>query len=117
MGEEHVLDKARAGLGFRFHWHRDNEVEGSEDVERTIVILLSDTQSSMQVKGFKEYAFDGQGSAVMFDSNAVHRSGHAAAGTVKLAIFLRPRCPRLSASWRRPPGRRRPCPSARARGL
>eukprot|EP00966_Prymnesium_polylepis_P256644 5928344-Prymnesium_polylepis.1 len=48
----------------------------------------------MQVKGFKEYAYDGQGSAVMFDSNAVHRSGHAAAGTVKLAIFLRPRCPR-----------------------
>jgi len=45
----------------RFHWHRDNEVEGSKDVERTIVIL---------------------------------RSGHAAAGTVKLAIFLRPRCPR-----------------------
>ena len=24
----------------RFHWHRDNEVEGSEDVMRTLVILL-----------------------------------------------------------------------------
>jgi hypothetical protein len=78
----------------RFKWHRDNEVEGSEDVERTIVILLSDTRSSMQVKGFKEYAYDGQGSAVMFDSGEVHRSGHASAGTVKVALFLRPRCPR-----------------------
>ena len=62
-------------------------------MERTIVILLSDTHSSMQVKGFKEYAYDGQGSAVMFDSGAVHR-GHAAAGTVKVALFLKPRRPR-----------------------
>jgi len=78
----------------RFRWHRDNKVKGSEDVECTIVILLSDTRSSMQVEGFEEYAYDGQGSAVLFDSGAVHRSGHAAAGTVKIAIFLRPRRPR-----------------------
>ena len=55
----------------RFDWHRDNEVKDSEDVERTIVILLSDTQSSMQVEGFEEYAYDGQGSAVLFDSGAM----------------------------------------------
>ena len=76
-----------------FNWHCDNGVEGSEDVLRTIVILLSDTASSMQVKGFAEYAYDGQGSAVLFDSGAVHRSGNATAGTVKIALFLRPRVP------------------------
>eukprot|EP00966_Prymnesium_polylepis_P209348 4849774-Prymnesium_polylepis.1 len=48
----------------------------------------------MQVEGFEEYAYDGQGSAVLFDSGAVHRSGHASAGTVKIALFLKPRCPR-----------------------
>jgi hypothetical protein len=77
-----------------FNWHCDNEVEGSEDVLRTIVILLSDTASGMQVKGFAEYAYDGQGSAALFDSGAVHRSGHADPGTVKVALFLKPRCPR-----------------------
>ena len=77
----------------RFHWHRDNEVEGSEDVMRTLVILLSDTVSSMQVDGYEEYTYTGQGSAVLFDSGALHRSGHAATGTVKVALFLRPRVP------------------------
>ena len=74
-----------------FNWHCDNGVEGSEDVLRTIVILLSDTASSMQMKGFSEYAYDGQGSAALFDSGAVHRSGNATAGTVKIALFLRRR--------------------------
>ena len=70
----------------RFRWHRDTE-QGTNYV-LTIVFLLSQTKSTMQVAGFEEVHYLGPGSGVAFPSDSEHRSGHADPGTLKIAIFF-----------------------------
>ena len=70
----------------RFRWHRDTE-QGTHYV-LTIVFLLSQTKSTMQVAGFDEVDYLGPGSGVAFPSDSVHRSGHADPGTLKIALFF-----------------------------
>jgi len=54
----------------------------------SVVLSLTDTNSSMQVAGYDEIAYEGAGSAVAFISNAMHRSGYAERGTKKVAFFF-----------------------------
>ena len=70
--------------------HRDTETEGYGAVRKTMVVLLSDTASSMQVQDEPEFAYSGVGAAALFDSDRIHRSGQASAGTLKIALMLKP---------------------------
>ena len=73
-----------------FSWHTDTATEGYADVRKTLVVLLSATSSTMQIKGEPEFVYSGMGSAALFDSDRVHRSGAASAGTLKIALMLKP---------------------------
>ena len=73
-----------------FNWHTDTGTEGYGDVRKTLVVLLSATSSSMQIQGEPEFHYSGMGSAALFDSDRVHRSGAASAGTLKIALMLKP---------------------------
>jgi hypothetical protein len=55
-----------------------------------MVVLLSDTASSMQVQDEPEFVYSGVGAAALFDSDRIHRSGQASAGTLKIALMLKP---------------------------
>ena len=50
----------------------------------------------MQIKGFKLFNYDGQGSCSYFLSSLTHRSGYSDDGTYKVALF----CEKKS-SWKR----------------
>ena len=90
-----------------FGWHTDTATEGYEDVRKTLVVLLSDTESSMQIEGRSQpFVYSGVGCAALFDSDCMHCSGPASHGTIKVALMLRPTvadsvaCDRLGAVWR-----------------
>jgi hypothetical protein len=82
----HVLLQSSAQATFA--WHRDNETEGYGRVRKTLVVLLSDTLSSMQVKGKAPFQYGRRGSGALFGADEVHRSGAASPGTVKVAVML-----------------------------
>lgn len=84
----HVLQQSSAQACF--NWHTDTATEGYGAVRKTMVVLLSDTASSMQVQGEPEFVYSGVGAAALFDSDRVHRSGLASAGTLKIALMLKP---------------------------
>ena len=84
----HVLQQSSAQACF--NWHTDTETEGYGAVCKTMVVLLSDTASSMQIQGEPEFAYSGVGAAALFDSDRIHRSGQASAGTLKIALMLKP---------------------------
>ena len=84
----HVLQQSSAQACF--NWHTDTETEGYGAVRKTMVVLLSDTASSMQVQDEPEFAYSGVGAAALFDSDRIHRSGQASAGTLKIALMLKP---------------------------
>ena len=84
----HVLQQSSAQACF--NWHTDTETEGYGAVCKTMVVLLSDTASSMQVQGEPEFVYSGVGAAALFDSDRIHRSGQASAGTLKIALMLKP---------------------------
>ena len=84
----HVLQQSSAQACF--NWHTDTQTEGYDAVCKTMVVLLSDTASSMQVQGEPEFAYYGVGAAALFDSDRIHRSGQASAGTLKIALMLKP---------------------------
>ena len=84
----HVLQQSSAQACF--NWHTDTQTEGYDAVCKTMVVLLSDTASSMQVQGEPEFAYSGVGAAALFDSDRIHRSGQASAGTLKIALMLKP---------------------------
>ena len=84
----HVLQQSSAQACF--NWHTDTQTEGYDAVRKTMVVLLSDTASSMQVQGEPEFAYYGVGAAALFDSDRIHRSGQASAGTLKIALMLKP---------------------------
>jgi hypothetical protein len=44
----------------------------------------------MQIQGEPEFAYSGVGAAALFDSDRIHRSGQASAGTLKIALMLKP---------------------------
>ena len=73
-------------------WHTDNETKGYERVKRTLVVQLSNTISEMEIMdddGRVHTLRYGQGGAVLFDSNARHRSGTATRGTIKMTLMMR----------------------------
>ena len=84
----HVLQQSSAQACF--NWHTDTETEGYGAVRKTMVVLLSDTASSMQVQDEPEFVYSGVGAAALFDSDRIHRSGQASAGTLKIALMLKP---------------------------
>ena len=84
----HVLQQSSAQACFS--WHTDTATKDYEDVRKTVVVLLSDTSSSMQIQDEPEFTYSGVGSAALFDSDRVHRSGAASAGTLKIALMLKP---------------------------
>jgi hypothetical protein len=84
----HVLQQSSAQACF--NWHTDTETEGYGAVRKTMVVLLSDTASSMQVRDEPEFVYSGVGAAALFDSDRIHRSGQASAGTLKIALMLKP---------------------------
>ena len=71
-----------------FGWYVDNQNEKIES-EMTIVILLSDTASAMQIAGLKEFDYDRVGCAACFQSKLWHRSAFAAEHTTKLSLFCK----------------------------
>ena len=75
-----------------FDWHKDNDSPERSKVTRTVIFLLSDTKSSMQVCGFDEVHYKGQGSGIGFMADMWHRSGFAEPGTMKIAFFLTGKC-------------------------
>ena len=70
-----------------FDWHRDNDGDRAK-VRLTIIFLLTNTKTSMQVCGFDEMHYGEQGSGVAFMSKMWHRSCFAEAGTMKIAFFM-----------------------------
>ena len=84
----HVLQQSSAQACF--NWHTDTQTEGYDAVRKTMVVLLTDTMSSMQIQGEPEFAYSGVGAAALFDSDRVHRSGQASVGTLKVALMLKP---------------------------
>ncbi|GMH81953.1 hypothetical protein TrVE_jg7744 [Triparma verrucosa] len=79
----HVLQQSSAQA--IFSWHVDTEQ--SNKIVLSQVFNLTPTKTSMQVAGYNELEYGGQGSGKMFLSNAHHRSGYAEDGTVKIAFF------------------------------
>ena len=55
----HVLQQSSAQACFS--WHTDTETEGYGAVRKTMVVLLSDTASSMQVQDEPEFVYSGVG--------------------------------------------------------
>lgn len=84
----HVLQQSSAQACF--NWHTDTAEPGYGAVRKTMVVLLSNTASSMQIQGEPEFTYSGVGAAALFDSDRVHRSGEASAGTLKIVLFLKP---------------------------
>lgn len=73
-------------------WHRDTETRGYRHVKKTLVVLISDTRSTMDIVdedgSVKTLTYRDRGSAVQFDAGCEHRSGKASPGTVKVALML-----------------------------
>lgn len=77
-------------------WHTDTGTQGYEHVKQTLIALISDTSSTLDIldnDGSVHTVAYRQGSAVLFDSNRRHRSGTASRGTLKIALMLRARRP------------------------
>ncbi|KAL3912289.1 MAG: hypothetical protein SGPRY_008385 [Prymnesium sp.] len=69
-----------------FAWHQDNL--NNPNTQISMVFLLSDTRSTMQVAGSEPFVYDGSGSGVIFPSEAHHRSGPASNRTLKITFFF-----------------------------
>ena len=69
-----------------FYWHIDRKFE-LKDAYLSVIVNLRDTKTSMQVAGYKEYFYDGIGSAAIFYSKLWHKTGIAEDGTMKVAFF------------------------------
>ena len=84
----HLLDQTSAQA--QFSWHVDNNPhdEGYGEIKLSFVFSITDTRSSMQVAGKAEFEYEGAGSGCMFSAGLWHASGHAEAGTLKVAVFL-----------------------------
>ena len=80
----HVLSQSSAQA--IFSWHQDTEQFAHMIL--SVVVMLTDTKSSMHVASFDEVEYKGHGSGLAFLSNAVHRSGFAEFGTRKIAFFF-----------------------------
>ena len=83
----HVLQQSSAQACFQ--WHTDTETGGYERVRYTVVVLLSNTRSSMQIQGEPEFFYEGAGASARFPSAEVHRSGAATPGTIKIALMMK----------------------------
>ena len=83
----HVLQQSSAQACFS--WHKDTDTQGYERVRKTLVVMLSESRSSMQVMHEPIFVYEGAGSAALFDSDLVHRSGEASPGTIKIAVMLK----------------------------
>lgn len=70
-----------------FEWHQDNE-GNRRIVSHTVVVLLTPTATSMQMKGFDRCEYAGAGSGVAFMADDVHCSLLAGDGTIKIALFF-----------------------------
>jgi hypothetical protein len=84
----HLLDQTSEQA--QFTWHVDNNSKDGDygEVEVSFVFCVTDTPSSMQVAGKAKFHYEGAGSGCMFHSSLWHASGHAAPGTLKVAVFL-----------------------------
>lgn len=70
-----------------FDTHSDNE-GNRRIVSHSVVVLLSETSSSMRMNGFDTYEYPRVGSGVLFMSNDEHMSIHASPSTMKIALFF-----------------------------
>ena len=69
-----------------FSYHTDTEEVISAEV--TATILLTETETSMQVLGYRPIYYHGVGSGCMFRSDLYHQSVTASEGTMKITFFL-----------------------------
>ena len=85
----HILDQSSDQA--KFGWHVDNNPRdtGYGDIELSFVFCLTDGASSMQVAGKDVFEYRGAGDGCMFRASLWHALGHAIAGTVKAAVFLK----------------------------
>ena len=85
----HILDQSSDQAKFR--WHVDNNTRGIGygNIELSFVFCLTDGASSMQVAGKDVFEYRGAGDGCMFRASLWHALGHAIAGTVKAAVFLK----------------------------
>ena len=79
-----------------FTWHRDTEE--FERIRLSVVVNLTNTYTTMQIGGRPEFAYQ-LGTCAIFPSNAIHRSGHAAYGTIKIALFFMAEWKQLGKRW------------------
>ena len=86
-----ILRQSSTGVGggkeALFKWHRDNDGDRT-DVRLTVIFSLTQTESSMEVLGFKRFHYDKPGCGIAFPSKYWHRSVQAEPGTIKIALFL-----------------------------
>ena len=71
-----------------FGWHIDNE-ELKIQAKVTVIILLSDTTSSMQIMTKSNCDYKGQGNVIVFPSCLYHRSIQSEKKIMKLCFFLK----------------------------
>ena len=69
-----------------FSYHRDT-IEVTNAIA-TAAILLTNTESSMQVLGYRPIPYHGVGSGCMFASDLYHQTVRASEGTMKVTFFL-----------------------------
>ena len=65
-----------------FGWHIDNEEEKMQP-KVIVIILLSNTTSTMKIMTKSNYNYEGQGTAIVFPSCLYHRSVHSEEKTIK----------------------------------
>ena len=84
----HLLNQDSVQAQFR--WHQDNNKAdiGYGDIDLSFVFCLTETVTSMQIAGKYEFWYGGAGSGALFRASYWHRSGEAAEGILKLAVFL-----------------------------
>ena len=78
-----------------FGWHID-DADRKEQALLLVIILLSPTESSMQIMTKEKISYETQGTAIAFPSSLVHRSFYANENTIKLCLFLRDTTPTIN---------------------
>ena len=85
-----ILRQSETGKGGKkeviFTYHRDT-TEVSKAIA-TATILLTNTESSMQVLGYRPILYHGVGSGCLFASDLYHQTVRASEGTMKITFFL-----------------------------
>ena len=69
-----------------FSYHIDTEEVMSAEV--TATILLTETDTSMQILGYRPIHYHGVGSGCLFRSDLYHQTVAASEGTMKVTLFL-----------------------------